>query len=196
MVKLEIIVAVGIMIVTNQVAVRCMFQGWKSGSWECCPIGLVSSRIREAELPTVVNLWASHQPRLVPLSLPTALEILPSFGLYIETVLVESFPYWGPDWSSTDGGCVSFHQSFVLVLKPAPSSDLLPILGFGHQHFPKHSSVTGSSLSLSPHNPTSWDSTFLPPQNTSCPPPHLLSHGFSFPFRFFLLPTWAGERAS
>ena len=131
-------------------------------SWECCPIGLVSRGIREAELPTVVNPWASHQPRLVPLSRPTALEILPCFGFYIETVLVESFPCWGPDPSSTDGGCASFHQSFVLVLKPAPSSNLLPILGFGNQHFPKHSSVTSSSLSLSAHNPTSWDSTFLP----------------------------------
>ena len=58
MVKLEIIVAVGIMIVTNQVVVRYMFQGWKGRSWECCPIGLVSREIREAQLPTTVILWA------------------------------------------------------------------------------------------------------------------------------------------
>ena len=58
MVKLEIIVAVGIMIVTNQVVVRYMFQGWKGRSWECRPIGLVSGGVREAQLPTAVILWA------------------------------------------------------------------------------------------------------------------------------------------
>lgn len=161
MVRVELIV--GVMTVTKQMAFRSLLQGWERrrevGVW--CPMSLGPRRIWEAVLPSVVNLWALHHPRMVPLSLPTTLEILSSTSLCAGTMSVDSFSCWDLEWSSSWQDCVSFHPSFVLVL-PSPN---IPLLAVGTSIFPS----TQVWLSIIP----GWFFPLLEPLQSKFPRPYI-----------------------
>lgn len=145
-------------------------------------------------LPSVVNLWAPHHPRLVPLSLRIALEILLSFSLCIGTMTVDSYYCWDPDWSSTWRWLCVSPSVFCARTQTSPFFQLPPL-----------AVVTSIWLSVIPD----WFFPLPEPPTMQHPEtlhshlteyltssPHLPSHGFSFPFRSFLLPPWAMTRAS
>lgn len=184
MVRVDIIAAVGVMVVTNQWTVVDSSQGWEGRRIErWCPVSLGCRGIWQEELPTVVNLGflimqvGSPQPANSSGSPP----FLQVFALEPSQWILQ----WEPDWSNTWWWLCVFPS--VFHAGPQTSSfTQLSSLDMGTSIFRSTwvwLSVNPDCLfplPLSPHNLNPHILRLLP---------HRIFHVFpSFPFPWLLLP--------